>query len=174
MCIRDSFWLSAFGFIDCYAGGGHVWGQTDFLDLLIPNANLSYTIQPQSFALMNPLEFVNTSYVSWDLTYWLNGALFNMIPLVKKARLREVVGFRGLYGSRSARCTPSPENPGLIAFPAAAVTRPMDQGPYMELSAGVDNLFRILRVDYVWRLSYRHPAYPVDRGGVRVALHVTF
>ncbi len=172
--ISKRFWLSAFGFIDCYAGGGHVWGQTDFLDLLIPNANLSYTIQPQSFALMNPLEFVNTSYVSWDLTYWLNGALFNMIPLVKKARLREVVGFRGLYGSRSARCTPSPENPGLIAFPAAAVTRPMDQGPYMELSAGVDNLFRILRVDYVWRLSYRHPAYPVDRGGVRVALHVTF
>lgn len=172
--VSKRFWLSAFGFVDCYAGGGHVWGQTDFLDLLLPNVNLSYTIQPQSYALMNPLEFVNSSYVSWDITYWLNGALLNLIPGVKKIKLREVVGFRGLYGTRSESCTPSSLNPGLLAFPPYAVTRPMDHGPYMELSAGLDNILKILRVDYVWRLSYRHPSYPVDRSGVRVALHVTF
>lgn len=168
------FWLSAFGFVDCYLGAGLVWGQTDFLDLLIPNVNLSYTIQPQSFALMTPLEFVNSSYASWDITYWLNGALLNLVPVVKKARLREVVGFRGIYGTRSSRCTPSTENPALLAFPADAPARPMDHGPYMEISAGLDNILSILRVDYVWRLSYRSAPYPIDRSGVRVALHVTF
>ncbi|MDE6310787.1 MAG: carboxypeptidase-like regulatory domain-containing protein [Muribaculaceae bacterium] len=172
--VSKRFWLSAFGFIDCYAGGGYVWGETDFLDLCIPNANLSYTIQPQSFALMSPLEFVNSRYVSWDLTYWLNGALLNLIPGIKKAKLREVVGFRGLYGSRSERCTPSSERPWLLAFPSSAPARPMDEGPYMELSAGIDNLFKILRVDYVRRLNYRHVGYPIDRDGVRIALHVTF
>ncbi len=172
--LSKRFWLSAFGFIDCYAGGGHVWGETDFLDLCIPNANLSYTIQPQSFALMTPLEFVNSSYVSWDLTYWLNGALLNLVPIVKKAKLREVVGFQGLYGTRSERCTPSPERPWLLAFPSNAPARTMNHGPYMELSVGLDNVFRILRVDYVRRLSYRSASYPIDRDGVRVALHVTF
>lgn len=172
--VSKRFWLSAFGFVDCYAGGGHVWGQTDFLDLCIPNVNLSYTIQPQSYALMNPLEFVNTSYVSWDVTYWLNGALLNLIPGVKKAKLREAVSFRGLYGTRSDRCNPSAANPDLLAFPAGAPARKMDAGPYMEISAGLDNILRILRVDYVWRLTYRNTPYPIDRSGLRVALHVTF
>ncbi len=172
--VSKRFWLSAFGFLDCYAGGGYVWGETDFLDLCIPNANLSYTIQPQSFALMTPMEFVNSRYLSWDFTYWLNGALLNMIPVVKKAKLREVVGFRGLYGSRSEKCTPSQSRPMLLAFPSNAPARAMDEGPYMELSVGIDNLFRILRVDYVRRLNYRHAPYPIDRDGVRVALHVTF
>ena len=50
----------------------------------------------------------------------------------------------------------------------------MDRGPYMEISAGIDNIFRCLRVDYVWRLSYRHPPYQIDRSGVRIAFHATF
>ena len=44
----------------------------------------------------------------------------------------------------------------------------------MEISAGLDNILRILRVDYVWRLTYRNTPYPIDRSGLRVALHVTF
>ena len=168
------FWLSAFGFIDIYAGGGHVWSSSPFPELLIPNANLSYTIQPQSFALMNPMEFINSSYVSWDCTYWLNGLIFNYIPYVKKLKLREVVGFRGLYGTLSRRNTPDASHPELLVFPEDANTRPMDQGPYMEISAGLDNILRCLRVDYVWRLSYRQTPYHIDRSGLRIALHVTF
>ena len=44
----------------------------------------------------------------------------------------------------------------------------------MEMSAGLDNILRCLRVEYVWRLNYRHESYPIDRSGVRVALHVNF
>ena len=131
-------------------------------------------IQPQSFPLMNPMEFVNSSYVSWDVTYWLNGALLNLVPGVKKLKLREVVGFRGLYGGLNRRNTPGEENPELLVFPADADTRKMDQGPYMEISAGLDNILRCIRVDYVWRLSYRRTPYPIDRAGMRVALHFTF
>ena len=63
---QKRFWLSAFGFIDLIVGAGHVWSRSAYLNLLMPNANLSYTIQPESFALMNPMEFINDSYVSWD------------------------------------------------------------------------------------------------------------
>ena len=44
----------------------------------------------------------------------------------------------------------------------------------MEISAGLDNIFRILRVDYVWRLNYLDVPYTIDRRGIRVALHFTF
>lgn len=170
--IAKRFWFSAFGFIDCMANGGHIWSRTPYPSLLTPNANLSYTIQPESFALMNPLEFVSDSYCSWFLTYWANGAILNYIPVINKLRLREVFAFRGYLGSLSSRNTPSADN-GLYMFPASALVTPMSGRPYMEASVGLDNLIKCLRVDYVWRLTYRDTP-GIDRSGVRIAFHATF
>lgn len=78
--IQKRFWFSTFGYLDGIVSGGHVWSRSPYPNLLIPNANLSYTIQPESYALMNAMEFINDSYVSWDLTYWANGAILNYIP----------------------------------------------------------------------------------------------
>ena len=91
--MQKRFWFSAFGYADVVVGGGHVWSQVPFPNLLIPNANLSYTIQPESFATMNAMEFITDSYCSWDVTYWANGAILNYIPFVKKLKLREVFVF---------------------------------------------------------------------------------
>lgn len=172
LSISKRFWFSAFGYLDAIVKGGHVWSKSPYPNLLIPNANLSYTIQPESFALMNPMEFINDSYASWDLTYWANGAIFNYIPLIKKLKLREVFGFRGIYGHLSKRNNPE-YNDNLFLFPEIAKTQTMSHTPYMEVSAGIDNIFTILRVDYVWRLTYRNlPG--IDRHGIRIALHFTF
>ncbi len=170
--IQKRFWFSAFGFLDCIVKGGHVWSATPYPSLLLPNANLSYTIQPESFVLMNPLEFISDSYVSCDLTYWANGAILNYIPLIKRLKLREVFAFRGYLGSLSDKNTPSVEN-GLYEFPALALATPMHGRPYMEASAGLDNVFKCLRIDYVWRLTYRNTP-GIDRSGLRIAFHVTF
>ena len=175
------FWLSAFGFVDCIVKGGHVWSRSPYLSLLIPNANLSYTIQPESFALMNPLEFINDSYVSWDVTYWANGAILNYIPLLKKLKLREAFAFRGWLGALSDRNNPL-KNDDLFRFPVDIPNqselhnpyKSMHGLPYMEISAGIDNFFKCLRVDYVWRLTYRHGQPASSRSGLRIALHVTF
>lgn len=169
---QKRFWFSAFGFTDIIVKGGHVWSTSPYPNLLLPNANLSYTIQPESFALMNPLEFINDSYASWDFTYWANGAILNYIPLIKKLKLREAFSFRGLFGHLSDKNNPA-LNPELFQFPASAQPKPMSSTPYMEAGVGVDNLFKVLRVDYVWRLTYRDNPN-IDKSGVRIALHVTF
>lgn len=172
LSIQKRIWFSAFGYLDGIVKGGWVWSRSPYPNLLIPNANLSYTIQPESFVLMNPMEFINDRYVSWDLTYWANGAIFNYIPYFKKLKLREAFSFRGLWGKLSHRNNPE-LNPELFRFPATAHTRPMDHGPYMEIGVGIDNIIKILRIDYVWRLSYRD-TYHCDRSGLRIALHFTF
>jgi len=171
LSFQKRWWLSAFGYIDMIVKGGHVWSRTPFPNLLIPNVNLSYTIQPESFSLMNPMEFINDSYASWDITYWANGALFNYIPLLKHLKLREVVNFKGIWGHLSRRNDPA-QNSGLLQFPSDNGIRQTNT-PYMEISAGIENIFKILRVDYVWRLTYRNTP-GCDRSGVRVALHFTF
>lgn len=169
---QKRFWFSAFGFTDVILKAGKVWSRVPFTELLIPNANLSYTIQPESYALMNPMEFINDSYCSWDLTYWANGAILNHIPLLKKLKLREAFSFRGLMGNLSEKNDPA-KNPENIAFPADAETQMMTSQPYMEAGVGIDNLLKCLRVDYVWRLTYRNNPH-IDKSGVRVAFHITF
>lgn len=170
--IFKRFWLSAFGYIDVLLKGGKIWSRVPYPELLWPNANLSYTIQPESYSLMNPMEFALDYYGSLDFTYWMNGLIFNRIPLLKKLKCREVIGYKMLMGGLSDKNNPE-LNPELFRFPADAGITRLTSKPYMELSAGIDNILTILRVDYVWRLSYRNVP-GISRGGVRVSLHFTF
>ena len=139
---------------------------------MIPNANLSYTIQPETYTLMNAMEFANDQFVSWDVTYWMNGLIFNRIPLVKKLKLREVLSFRGLYGSLTSKNDPA-KSADVYRFPELANCQPMGKKPYMELGVGIDNILSFLRVDYVWRLTYRDTP-GVDKQGLRVQVHIAF
>ena len=175
--LQKRFWFSAFGYADVIIKGEKVWSQVAYPDLLMPNVNLSYTIQPESYALMKPMEFINDQALSWDLTYWGNGILMNRLPLIKKLRLREVISLRGVWGSLSDKNNPSSQisdgQPGIFLFPTDALCQPMGGKPYMEAGVGLDNILTILRVDYVWRLTYRDHA-GTDRRGVRIQLHFNF
>ena len=180
--LQKRFWFSAFGYADVIVRGEKVWSQVAYPDLLMPNVNLSYTIQPESFALMKPMEFINDQALSWDLTYWGNGVLFNRLPLIKRLRLREVLTLRGIWGSLSDKNNPSlisnhssliSGEAALFLFPADALCQKMGDQPYMEAGVGLDNIFTILRIDYVWRLTYRDNA-GTDRRGIRIQLHFNF
>ena len=170
--IQKRFWFSAFGYTDIIVKAGKVWSTVPYPELMLPNANLSYTIQPESFALMNAMEFVNDQYLSWDVTYWINGAILNRIPLLKKLKMREVVSFRGLWGKLTDKNDPA-QHPELLQFPTNADCYKMGKRPYMEVGVGLDNIFTFLRVDYVWRINYRdNPG--INRSGVRIQFHFTF
>lgn len=167
---QKRFWFSAFGYTDIILRAGKVWDKVPFPLLLIPNANLSYTIQPESFTQMNAMEFLNDQYASWDVTYYANGWIFNRIPFLKKLQWREVGTFRGWYGDLSKKNMPTAEN-GLFTFPEGSYV--MGKMPYMEAGVGIENIFKFLRLDYVWRLTYRdHPH--INKRGVRFSMRFTF
>ena len=111
-------------------------------------------------------------YVSLDLNYNLNGLIFNRIPLLKKLRLREVFTFKGFMGSLTEKNNPA-YNDNLFRFPAGDVTQVMGRTPYMEIGAGIDNILTFLRLDYIWRLTYRDkPGAP--NSGLRFSFHFAF
>ena len=170
--LQKRFWFSAFGYLDLLAKAGKVWSAVYFPALLWPNANLSYTIQPESYSLLDPMEFANDAYGAVDMTYFGNGILFNRIPGINKLKLREVVTFKGLMGTLSDRNNPQ-YNSDLLQFPKDALAMKMKTTPYMEVGVGIDNILTVLRVDYVWRLTYRNNP-GVDHSGVRVSLHFNF
>ena len=169
---RKRFWLSQFGYIEAVVKGGKVWNDVPYPLLIIPNANLSYTLQKESFALMNPMEFVADSYASWEAIYYMNGLIFNRLPLIKRLGWREVIDFKGFYGSLRPGNVPNAiDSHGLYLFPRE--NHPLTNTPYMELSFGIENIFKVLEVDYVRRLTYRDiPG--IDKHGVRIRVHVQF
>lgn len=171
--LQHRLWFSAWGYTDVIVKGGIVWSKVAYPDLFMPPANLSYTIQPESFALMNAMEFVGDRYVSADVTYWLNGWLLNRVPLLKKLKLREVVSCRLWWGTLTSKNDPA-RSGDLFNFPEGAICRSLrGDKPYIEMSVGLDNILTILRVDYVWRVTHRHVP-GTDRRGVRIALHFSF
>lgn len=167
---QKRFWFSAFGYTDVILKAGKIWNKVPFPLLAIPNANLSYTIQPESYSLMNAMEFMNDEYASWDVTYYLNGFLLNRIPLLKRLKWRAVLSSRGLYGHLSDKNNPNVSE-GLFRFPLT--TSFMTGTPYTEAGVGIENIFKVLRFDYVWRLTYKNLS-DIDKSGLRISLHITF
>jgi hypothetical protein len=129
------------------------------------------SIQAETFAMMRPMEFFADRYLSFFLTYYMKGWIVNRIPFARRLALREVVSVNGLYGRLSGRNNPQLHPGGLFAFPDQ--TGPLGAKPYLEASLGLDNIFRVLRVDYYRRLTYLdRPGAP--RGGFRMALRFSF
>lgn len=163
-------WLSSFGHIDAKVKAGKVWDKVPFPLLILPNTNQSLTIQPEAFNMMNAMEFVTDQYVSWYVTYYLKGWILNRIPGIKWLKLREVVSFSGIYGNLTDKNNPT-LTPGLFQLPEG--TMPMGNQPYMEASIGLENILKILRIDYYRRLTYLdNPG--IKKGGVRIALRFSF
>lgn len=173
------FWFSSWGKIDMFVKGGAQWNKVPFPLLIMPAANLSYILQRETFNLINNMEFLNDRYASLDVSWDLNGKIFNRIPLLKKLKWREAIGFKMLYGHLTDKNNPlkHPGDSELFLFPTRD-GRPtsfvMDpKTPYMECSIGVHNIFKILHIDYVRRLNYlNHP--DANKWGVRFMVMMTF
>ncbi|ACT93772.1 DUF5686 and carboxypeptidase-like regulatory domain-containing protein [Dyadobacter fermentans] len=175
--IQKRFYLSQFGFADITAEGGYIFGnQIQFPLLTIHRANQTYAYQLNSYNLMNFLEFASDHYASLDVQYYLNGFLFNKIPLLKKLKLREVVSFKGLVGGLRDENNPA-FNPGLYRFASDADGRPitytLSREPYIEGSVGIANIFKLLRVDLVKRFTYLDNPN-VSEWGIRARFRLDF
>lgn len=162
-----------FGYADIYLKGGILWSKVQFPALLWPSVNLSYTVSPESYSLMNMMEFANDKYASINITYFMKGYLINLIPYIRKTHIRELITFKALWGWLSKRNNPD-LNSDLFQFPLNNETYTMKGAkPYMEIGVGLDNIFSVLRLDYIWRLSYlNHPG--INKSGLRVSLHFSF
>ena len=165
-------WLSSFGHIDAQLKAGKIWDKVPFPLLVLPNTNQSLTIQPEAFHMMRALEFVADEYVALNATYYLKGWILNRIPIIRWLKFREVVSFNGIYGRLSNRSNPlAPGNSDLFILPEG--TTGLGPMPYMEASFGLENIFKILRVDYYHRLPYLDNPN-TKRSGFRIALRFSF
>lgn len=167
------FWFSSFGHLDTRLEAGYNWQRTPFTKLYVPQTSTSIFLAQRGFNMMKPMEFLTDEYVAWYMTYYFKGWILNRIPGINKLKLRGVVSFNGIYGGLSKKNNPflaTGEN--LYMFPQMAIydengyfvsgqtCSPIGKLPYMELTAGFENILKFIRIDYIRRLTYNDYELP--------------
>lgn len=177
--IWKRFWLpSSWGRVDFSIKGGVEWNKVPFPLLIMPEANLSYITQNETFCLINNMEFLNDRFASLSMSYNMNGKLFNRIPLLRKLNWREMFRVRMLWGTLTDKNNPfKSKDDYLFDFPrrnGQYTSHVMDpKMPYIEASFGIYNIFKLLHIEYVHRFTYLN--YPnINKNGLRFMIQTVF
>ncbi len=171
MELYKRWWVKSWGKIDLYLKSGYIWNQVPYQLLIMPRTNLGYIMEDETFSLINNMEFLNDEFVSMQLSWDLNGKIFNRLPLIHHLKWREYIGVNVLWGSLRDENNPL-KTEGLSAFPKGCYVMDKDK-PYVEMVLGIHNIFKILHVEYVRRLTYTE--LPTSQSqGIRFMFRASF
>lgn len=144
--LEEKMRMRKLGYLLIRAEGGIATGTLPWVFLETPTANQLILNDETAFNLMNYLEFVSDQYASGMIEQHFEGLLFNRLPLIKKLKWREFIFAKIYAGTLSAA-----NNQSKYLFPSGA--GPLNE-PYLEVGLGIENIFKLSRVDFTWRLNY--------------------
>ncbi len=155
---------------------GKTFSKVPFALLDIHRGNETPFFSPAAFNLMNNFEFISDEFVSLDIQHFFGGLFLNRIPLLNKLKWREVVSARTVIGSLSEK------NRGININ---GDFKTLEQKPYTEISAGLENILKVIRLDFLYRLSYidseykkeyelKNPGNTIGNFGVKFSLGFSF
>jgi hypothetical protein len=139
------------GRFDVRISGGKIWDRIPYPMLFIPAGNQGYVFDSNDYNLMNFYEFVTDRFVGGNANIQFNWSPVKLI--FKKNKIKTNLGIKTIYGPLSDNNNPL-LHPELFIFDNQ--TQSLGNQPYTEASIGLDNIFRFLRIDYVYRLSHRN------------------
>lgn len=153
---RQPILVGGFGRMFTTLEVGKTFGEVPLGLLNVVPGNQSYFNISNTYGLLDYYEFVTDTYASVHIDHNFNGRFFSRIPLLRKLNLREVVGIKAVWGTISdsniAMNTPSLSN---LQFSSLESNVIAPEDLYVEYSAGIGNIFKVFRIDFIWRGSYR-------------------
>ena len=163
--IADRFRINPLGYTDYVINFGKIWGTAPYLFLELHQGSQTYTLDPLAFNMMNIFEFASDRYAYLFLEHHFEGFFFNKVPLLRKLKWREVVSIKSVIGDMTkANLAQLNYNKGLD---------PQLHRPYLESGVAIENIFKLVRIDALWRMTHlERPG--ARRFGVRVSLSFRF
>jgi hypothetical protein len=140
--VSDYFTIPPFGSISYYIYGGKTFGTLPYMLLDIAPGNELYYYNKYAFNMMNRWEFVHDRYASINIEHNIGNGLFRMFP---KLRFRQFWTAKALWGSLS-------DANRALNFKQGHSFQTLDGRTYLELGTGVDNIFKVFRLDFIWRV----------------------
>jgi hypothetical protein len=167
--VTDKLFFGYLGSFKYSIEAGKIWGAVPFPFLFIHQGNETWGYSLTDFNAMNIGEFMSDEYVSLSVDHHFGGLFLNRIPLLRKLKWREVATAKIVYGRLSDRHS--------VVMDLPSFSSSLRDKPYAETSVGIENIFKILRIDALWRLTYldNNPTdINVTRFGVRAKLQFRF
>jgi hypothetical protein len=133
--------------------GGYIPSQIPYPSLKnhVGNTTIFHTME--AFNLMEFGEFVSDKYVFLKYNHHFEGFILNRIPLMKRLKWRLVASANILYGSLSDKnrmMIPETDLEGNLIAPIKS----LEEKPYVEVGYGIENIFKVFRVQAFHRLTY--------------------
>lgn len=141
---KQKFYAGPF-VIKSYADVGIVIGRSSFLHVSSPQSISGIAMGRYSYNLLNLYSVTSNFYSNVHMMANGGGFLLNRIPLINKLKWREVLSFKMYNGFNNKLAK------NLIDPHQSTVKMP--NKPYMELGVGVANIFKLLHLEYVFRLN---------------------
>ncbi len=151
--ISNRFRMSILGYSQVVAKMGKVFSQIPYPLLEIPRGNETFLYANNGFNQMNFFEFVSDQYIEAHWHHHFMGLLFNRVPIIKKMNLREVIGLDMIYGTLSQKNKNFNSNNNFTV---------MNNVPYCEANVGIENILDVIKIDFVYRLTYTDNLYKTD------------
>jgi hypothetical protein len=128
---------------------GYINGIAAYPLLKVHDGNQSLWLLTSATNMVNFLEFISDRYVIGFAENKWEGLLFDRIPLVKKSKIRLVTTERIILGSLSSK-----QNQALLI---PSFVQPFNGVPYVEIGVGIENIFKVLRIDLLYRATHQIP-----------------
>ncbi|MEG2791732.1 MAG: DUF5686 family protein, partial [Odoribacter sp.] len=172
--INYDFPISPIGKSEMVLTGGKILGKVPYPLLKLHEGNATYIYDTYAFSCMNYYEFASDTWFAFFYEHHFKGFFLGKIPLMKKLKWREVFVFKGLIGTLSDKNNGNlPNTDAILLFPAGMTSV---SKPYFETGVGIENIFRLFRVDAIWRLTHResHPGQEVQNFAINVSVFLNF
>ena len=143
--IKDNFKISPLGSISYKCSAGKINGTVPFTFLENHPGNNLYYYSDNSFNLMNRFEFLSDQFAGLQIEHTIGSGIFRFIPLTRKLKWRQFWYAKSVIGSLSEanKQLNNPQNN----------FKTLNNKPYVELGTGIDNILKLIRLDFVWRLQ---------------------
>jgi len=148
--------------------GGKTFGTLPYLFLDVAPGNEIYYYNEYAFNLMNKFEYIHDKYAGINFEHNFGNGLFRFIPLTRKLKFRQFWTAKALWGSLSDKNYQLNRASGLNF-------QSLNGKTYLELGTGIDNIFKVLRFDLIYRpLPLSHSQVNSQRFGVFGSFRFTF
>jgi hypothetical protein len=145
--------LGLFGVSHYKISAGIVLNPLPYPLLYIPIGNETIFYTTAAYNVMNYFEFVNDTYVSFRYQHNFEGFLMNRIPLIRKLRWRLIGIANIIWGSLDQTNIDIIPETDLEGNPVDHFLS-LNNTPYIELGYGIENIFKVVRLDFIHRLTY--------------------
>ena len=146
LSISDNVKIAPFGSLYYNLFGGKTFGTLPYPLLEIHPGNEFHYYNRYAFNMMNRYEFISDQYAGFNIEHTIGGGIFNYIPYLKKAKLRQFWTAKGIIGSLT-------DDNKKLNLNSAYTFRTLEGNPYIEIGTGVENILQLFRIDFVWRVT---------------------